>query len=271
MSGYLKDILDIVKKISVVAKARCCRWANRPIEPRFLTYTVTWRCTAKCIMCDIWKDNFQKQKNINNELSASEIRNIFRDKNLQKIDVLRITGGEPMLKQDLIDIVKSIYNASKFDILYLTTNGLHTDRLIGFVQEMLNNKIELHLKISLDAVGALHDKIRGVEGAFNKVYHTLEMLKKIQKQRFFNIGINQTIMELNRDHISQVQKIARHFHFYYIPILVSPINENMLLFNHISRASPFMLENTDRKAMRDIFCEIKKLCNKMPVFYRINF
>ena len=68
--------------------------------PRSLTYLVTFRCNMRCIMCDSWK------KDGTNDLTLDEIRSIFSK--LPKMDVVRLTGGEHFLQQDLLDITHAM-------------------------------------------------------------------------------------------------------------------------------------------------------------------
>ena len=65
-------------------------------QPRFLTYTVTFSCNARCIMCDSWR------KPSPNDLSLQEIENIFHQ--LPQMDAVRLTGGEPFVRRDMLEI-----------------------------------------------------------------------------------------------------------------------------------------------------------------------
>ena len=68
----------------------------RSARPRLLTHTVTFRCNARCEMCDSWKLPDQ------HELTLEEIERIYSE--LPPLDVVRLTGGEPFLRSDLGDI-----------------------------------------------------------------------------------------------------------------------------------------------------------------------
>ena len=70
-------------------------WRNRRgtrTLPRFLTYTVTFGCNARCIMCDSWKMPSP------DDLSFAEIERIFQQ--LPRMDAVRLTGGEPFVRRD---------------------------------------------------------------------------------------------------------------------------------------------------------------------------
>ena len=90
----------------------------------------TYRCNAKCRMCHTWKypskavDEFDPQ--ILEKLPAGMKR-------------INITGGEPFLRKDLIDIV-SILN-KKTTRLEISTNGYFTARIIEIAKR--NDKIRV--------------------------------------------------------------------------------------------------------------------------------
>ena len=73
------------------------------VLPCFCTYIITWRCNARCQMCDIW------QRPVGDELKLDEVDKIFSQ---VKLDAIRITGGEPFLKSDLAEIVNTIQKKS---------------------------------------------------------------------------------------------------------------------------------------------------------------
>lgn len=220
------NLAKIIRYLLLVADSKCRRHFNSPVSPRLLSYIATWRCSAKCVMCDVWKQCFDNNRE-KPELSADRIKNIFQDKMLRKIEFLKISGGEPMLKEDLPEIIKAIYCATNLNLAVVNTNGLDPDRVRGVVQEVSSFGVPLYLKVSLDAIGELHDKIRGVKGAFDKVYRTLEELKRLQEKHGFYVAINHTVMNLNKGCIEDIRKLANDFNFGYNLGFAAPYNENM--------------------------------------------
>src|SRR5690349_11887398 len=67
---------------------------NKPIDA---VIAVTYKCNSKCIMCNIWKEQPQ------NELSSHDFLKL--PKTLKDIN---ITGGEPFLRKDLVDIAYNL-------------------------------------------------------------------------------------------------------------------------------------------------------------------
>ncbi len=126
---------------------------------------VTTRCNLKCQHCSASAG--MNGKDMKNEdlfrIIDTLIDNGTRD--------FEISGGEPLLRRDIFDIVKKCCNA--FCTVVFATNGM----LIG--KEEAKNLAEygnLSVQVSLDShTPEFHDHFRGVEGAFEKavsgIYH----------------------------------------------------------------------------------------------------
>lgn len=155
--------------------------------PSFVTFFITWRCNSKCVMCDVWKKRQEK-----NELTLAEIEKIFKE--LGPLDAMRISGGEPFLKEDISDIINAIYDKSKVKVFHITTNGFLTDKIVSDIKKIKPIR-NVHIKISIDSVGDYHDEIRGVRGAYKYAIKTAEELSKLRKEKKFYLGVNQTIID----------------------------------------------------------------------------
>ena len=155
-------------------------------HPSLCTYFVTWRCNARCVMCDVWK------KNRENELSLDEIDSAFTK--FKHLDVVRISGGEPFMRDDLIDVFNIIQRRVKPRIVHITTNGLLTDQILSFIKKMQHSE-NVHFKISLNAPGDKYDEIMGIKGAYGAAKKTLKELSCLRSQYGFYVGVNQTIVD----------------------------------------------------------------------------
>lgn len=199
---------NIAGGLLTIYRAKINRLVNKPIKPKVIAYSVTWRCNACCPMCGLSKmDN--SLKDVKQELTADQIGNAFSDKNLHSLDLIRFTGGEPFLKDDFIQIVHQIWEKAKPKLFYITTNGTFTDRIKDFVKSFQGKNIKLSIQVSLDGVSDTHDKIRGVPGTADRAIETLEMLTSFKKTAPVTIGINQTIIKENINEIDPVNQLAK--------------------------------------------------------------
>ncbi|MDX1973615.1 MAG: radical SAM protein [Candidatus Sumerlaeia bacterium] len=154
--------------------------------PRLLTYIVTYTCNAKCIMCDSWKMTGK------DDLTLAEIEGIF--KQLPKMDVVRLTGGEPFVRKDFAQIYALAQKHLQPFAFQITTNGFLTDRIVSFLEER-DKSVPLYLLISIDGTRPTHNRIRGKETAWDTAFKTLQTIAPRKKELNLTLAINQTIVD----------------------------------------------------------------------------
>ena len=142
------------------------------------TVIVTYRCNARCTMCNRYKNPSKKEE----ELKLETI------KKLPKMYFTNITGGEPFIREDLEDIVRELYKIS--DRIVISTNGFFTDRIIKLCEEFPN----VGIRISIEGLEDTNNKIRGLEDGFNK---GLSTLKKLVEMKHPDVGFGMTVQDAN--------------------------------------------------------------------------
>lgn len=173
--------------------------------PRFLTYTVTFGCNARCIMCDSWRIRAK------DDLDLDEIEGIFRQ--LPRMDAVRLTGGEPFARRDLTEIVGLTQSILRPSWLHITTNGFLTERIVKLCENR-SKRTPLHLLVSIDGMKEKHNRVRGTERAWDTAIATLEALSKRQKQLNLRLAVNQTIVD--RDSVADYAELHRFLKSYGI-------------------------------------------------------
>lgn len=196
--------LSFIGSASKVPVARAFRTFGFAVKPLLATINVTDRCNCKCKTCDIhtWVSPEP-------ELRLDEIEKVFADKAMKGLDVLRITGGEPFLREDIAEIFKSAQKNTPCRVICVTTNGTIPDRVERFAREALPSRSILHFQVSIDAMDSRHDIMHGAPGSLDKALESLKRLAKIRGHVFFHLGINQTIINDNLDQIFPVSELAK--------------------------------------------------------------
>jgi len=181
--------------------------------PITLTYSVTNMCQSRCKTCNIWRVYIDNPELKKNELKIDEIKQVFQS--IGHLFFFNISGGEPFLRKDLVEIVDSACKYLTPDVIHTPTNALAPKliekRTIEILEVMKENKHEVPftVKPSFDGIGKKHDEIRGVEGNFEKVLDTLSRLKEISKEYpnlYVNIGT--VISNFNFDDIIEISDYA---------------------------------------------------------------
>ena len=146
-------------------------------RPYKLTFSITYSCQSRCLTCNIW------QIKPTGELDLREITAFAQKNNYFKW--IEITGGEPFLRSDIVDIVKAFKeNSKQLYIVTMPTNSLcNPDMVAGRIESILQLGIpKVSITLSLDGYRELHDKIRGIPGNFDRVMGMAKRLKEMQSK-----------------------------------------------------------------------------------------
>ncbi len=166
-------------------------------------------------MCNIWqRENIVKWK-------LSDLETIFSNQWFsENTEVVNITGGEPSLHEDFLNIVElMVNNLRRLDTISLQTNGLDVKRVTAAIKMVVrilkaaeeNGKnIHLDINISLDGPEEIHDKIRGVKGAWKNVIETAEESIKMSRQlKRSVVSFNFTIVRQNMSYMLEMYDFAK--------------------------------------------------------------
>ncbi len=162
------------------------------ILPMNYTVSLTYKCNSRCKTCNIYKKKSE-------ELQVSDYEKIF--KKLGKRPYwITLSGGEPFLRNDLVDICKVIYDNSKPAIINIPSNGILTNKIVANVKAITEHckKSQIIINLSVDGIDEQHNKIRGVQDNYNKVMNTFKQLKKMKKTNLA-IGFHTVISRYNVD------------------------------------------------------------------------
>ncbi len=175
------------------------------LPPHQLQINVTYRCNARCTMCNIW------QMEDRPEMTVDDFSTLLNDSLFASIDRLTIAGGEPSVRADLVSLVEVFLDKMpRLRSLTLITNGLAVDRILGASEAIVSlctpRKVSYNVSVSLDGVGAIHDRMRNVPGAFERVERCLAGLKELQKTHFFWLGASCVITRPNLYHVRELRQ-----------------------------------------------------------------
>jgi len=189
-------------------------------KPVLFGLEVTRRCNSRCIMCSKWKTKPGK------EPSLGEVQEIFANPLLNRLKTVIFVGGEPTLRDDLAQVAQVILDSNPgIKQIWLVTNGLEPSLVKERVKDILELPACSRLKIfgvevSLDGYGDIHERIRRVPRAFDRVNETLKVLKSLQLHSPLSILLNCTVQKLNVSNLPQIAKFAREME---LPINFGPV------------------------------------------------
>jgi Fe-coproporphyrin III synthase len=164
-------------------------------QPVEAIVALTYRCDARCTMCNIWQMRPQEGLTVADYAKLpSSIRQV------------NITGGEALMRKDFTDVALTIYEACDHPRMVISTNGFQPDRSVRILTALREQVPDLGVGISFDGIGETHTRIRGVKEAFEKSLKTLTML---QDAGFTDLRIGFTAMPENVGEMPAVYDLAR--------------------------------------------------------------
>ena len=153
------------------------------------TVIVTYRCNARCNMCDCFRDPTKPEE----EITLETI------KKLPEMAFTNITGGEPFVRRDIPDIVRELYKKS--DRIVISTNGYFTERIISLCRQFP----KVGIRISIEGLKETNDKIRGIPDGYNRGYNTLKTLVEMGHP---DVGFGMTVQDMNCGDLVPLYQIA---------------------------------------------------------------
>ena len=141
---------------------------------------LTHNCNSKCITCDIWDYYKRSDKRQDEELSLEEIKKtINASDKLDTVKTVVLSGGEPFLRSDIVEICKLIWDRLPGVSIGILTNGMNSEDILNKLKEIARyaRNGSLWLGTSLDGLNDAYDKMRGVHGGFERFETTLSRIK----------------------------------------------------------------------------------------------
>ena len=220
------------------------------IKPSSCTIMITNRCNLKCVMCKQWREPSGQ------ELPVDDWKRIVLD--------LKKNGGEPLLRKDLIGLVR--FSSQNGFVVGITTNGA----LLTSV--MLSELIDAGLRsiaLSMDAVGGEYEKIRGLPNTFAQLSRAVEAVSLMRKSKKIDAYINFTLMKDNVKDLKMVKAFADSAD---LPLAICLLDKNSFLFSLEENNSKFWITGErDFEDLRNALDFLRNEKIKNPKSLIINF
>ena len=153
--------MSIARTLSLVSRGARNYATNHPF---CISFEITKRCNARCKHCHLHglKDG---------KLASAREYGALSEK-LHPV-VAQISGGEPLLRKDVEEIIRAIRRPGRAPVIVLTTNGLLLTR--EKLQRLIDAGVD-SISLSLDYPDERHDEFRQVKGLFAKISALMQEL-----------------------------------------------------------------------------------------------
>ena len=174
--------------------------------PHVVQLPITYQCNSKCIMCNVWKMDYS------NELSPEKLCDILKDDLFKNVKSVGINGGEPTLKKNLIEYVKSVLKIPEIKDLNIITHGFNKKSLLESSEKIKElckrNGVKFHISISLDGYRNIHNKVRGMP-VFNITADSVNTIKNNLQKYADSMDVGCTVVRQNVNHLIELDAYAK--------------------------------------------------------------
>jgi len=175
------------------------------------------RCNCRCVMCDIWKSNHNK-KEISPEVLQGHIE-AFRKLGVKRV---ALSGGEALMHTNLWNLCEQLH-AIGIKISLLSTGILlrvHAPEIVKHCDDVI---------VSLDGSREVHNAIRNIPSAFEKLEEGVHALKAIDEM--FPVTGRCVLQKLNFRDLHDIVSTAKQLGFDQISFLAADVSSTA--FNHV--------------------------------------
>jgi len=201
-------------------------------------------------MCEVSKNSTSEES----ELSTDKVKDIVMQIRDMGINHIIFSGGEPLLRKDLVEIIKFSHE-NNIQMVDLITNATMLDK--GIMEELIEAGLT-HIGISIDGLSQTSSSIRG-QGVFEKVVKNIDninLYKSKNGKHFPSLGINFTIMGENIHDMLPLVDLARKMKCLFVSFQPVLFNNTKMFMNKRNTLWP----NAERiKDLRNVIRELQKV------------
>ena len=210
---------------------------GRPVES--IRISVTKECNLDCFYCHLEGESSETST----EMTPEEIQRIVNIAASFGIRKVKLTGGEPLLREDILEIVKRIKDTPGVEEVSMTTNGL----LLSGYGERLKEAGLARVNVSLDTLEP--EKFRQITG-LDALEGVICGIEEASKAGLHPVKVNMVLLKgVNEDEVTNMIRLAREKNIILQIIeLESPDEDELYNRYHVDLDSiEDLLENTAEK------------------------
>ena len=151
----------------------------------YIRLSVTDRCDFRCVYCMTEDMTFLPRNQV---LSLEELHQIARAFTELGVRRIRITGGEPMVRNNIMSLIRNLGQLPGLDELLLTTNGAQLDKYAKSLRAAGVNRINISIDslqadrfLRISRVGRLEKVLAGIEAARSAGFERIRLNSVVMK------------------------------------------------------------------------------------------
>jgi cyclic pyranopterin phosphate synthase len=179
----------------------------------YLRISITDNCNLRCFYCTPFGG--RSRLSHTEILTYEEIVAITQAAVQAGISKVRVTGGEPLVRKEMVGLCRMLAGIEGMDSLALTTNGVH---LFELAQPLRDAGVK-RINVSLDTLKP--DRFKRITGR-NLLSPVLDGIKKAEELGFSPVKINMVVMRgINDDEVEDIARLTlrKPYHVRFIELM----------------------------------------------------
>lgn len=186
-------------------------------------------------MCGQWSEEGYmrlRQEDLKQEMGLADWKRLVDELADHNIPSLLLRGGEPFLYHGILELLE--YIRSKGIFTAIDTNGTMLKQYAEAISQIGN----IHLTISVDGPEEIHDRVRGIQGTFQRIRDGVARLNELEQKGGHKISksVNFTICANSYQSLGRMPDVTRDLGlpvvcivpYYYVPEAVGVEYERIL-------------------------------------------
>lgn len=223
--NIVKDVLNIRKK------------------PLTIQMPITSRCNSRCKTCNVWKYND------NTDIDPISLKQALSDPFFNNVITVGLNGGEFTLVPNFIEIIDAVLTLPSLRNIYLITNGLFPKRLFEYLERAFlkckEHGVSMHICLSVDGVGSVHEHVRGIPKCFSKTKEILDRMHAERARFCSSFSVGCTISIHNVEYIKETKLFLDSYPNLQVEYHCAIPNKRIKTFDN----ADYDVTNDDRKRL----------------------
>jgi MoaA/NifB/PqqE/SkfB family radical SAM enzyme len=218
------------------------------VKPLSASLKLTENCQAKCVTCNYWQTRWEDGLDTGRAVDTINRLGKFG------IRYLRFTGGEPLLRRDLFQIMQRA-DMARFKRITLQTNGL----LLKKLSKEINDSPITKIAVSIDGLESSNDLIRGIKGYFKLAMEGIRLLKGKQVQ---------VVATLNGRSAGELEELADEAHRAGAVFAFNILDDRSYFLRHTSTSDLWPNKNETAKIIDFLRDKLKRPAYELDYILR---
>ncbi|MFA4960161.1 MAG: radical SAM protein [Candidatus Pacearchaeota archaeon] len=216
---------------------------------QIISWESTRRCNLHCKHCGSPSEEVQNSEELGKDEVVEAFRQIENDFDMSQFRHVNITGGEPFVREDILEILGVISQSPYFRNIDIQTNGIYIGRNPEVIDE-LKRKGVTGIGISIDGNKQTHDDFRGMQGSYDLAFRAA----KTAVEKGLTVTVSMVANAKNTEQIQGLYEVVKkEIHPKYFRVMTidplgrADLNRDYLLSPDQTREAIQFLREEHRK------------------------